>query len=220
MPLLLPFLALAASATTLDVDIDVGVGPHVLQANGPLGEAQPGYVAVAFDAYAVLDAKDLKKARKRVPKKYRKLMPKKEARVGLAYIPDQLLLSPSIDGGPSLWGASWSPLSLSQPIVDGKTFKVDFELGATATVAGIEGGETFDGWMIFARPGLAGKLEAELKLSKHLVLSAGYDGRAYLPQKLGEGTVGELDLSAPRQLWYLGGAFAQIHVRVPKKIDI
>jgi hypothetical protein len=225
MTFLLPLLSLQAQATSLDVDINVGLGPHVLQSNGALAEASSTYLALAFDGYAVLDAKDLKKARKRVPRKYRKYMPKHEARIGLAYIPDQLLLSPSMDSGaggasPAIWGASWTPISLSQALVDGKRFGVDLSLGATATVAGIEGGDTFDGWMVFARPGLSGKLEAEMKLSKRLVLSGGYNGRAYLPQELGEGTVGSFSAPGDRSLWYLGGGFVQLHVRIPKKVDI
>jgi hypothetical protein len=218
---LLPLLASVALAAPLNVDINVGLGPQYLQANGALGDAQPGYLALAFDAYAVLDAKDLKQVRKRVPRKYRKMVPKKEARVGLLYIPDQILVSPSLDGGPAIWGAGWSPLSVSETLVDGKRVRVDAGLSLVATVAGIHGGTpaTADTWTFFARPGLAGHAEVEVKLAKRLYLSAGYDGRAFLPQKLG-GSVTELGGFDEGSLWYLGGAFAQLHVRVPKKVSM
>ena len=216
---ILPLVASIGLAAPLNVDINVGLGPQYLQANGALGDAQPGYLAVAFDAYAVLDAKDLKQVRKRVPRKYRKMVPKKSARVGLAYIPDQFLVSPTLGGGPAVWGASWTPLSIGEPLVEGKRLRVDAGVGLTGTLAGIHGGTAVpaDTWTFFARPGLSGHAEVEVKLSKALYLSAGYDGRVYVPQKLG-GSVTELGGLDDGSLWYLGGAFAQVHVRMPKKI--
>ena len=208
----------SAHAVPLTVDVNLGAGPHWMQANGVLGDAAPGYLAASLDTYGVLDAKDLKTVRKRVPRKYRAMVPKKEARVNpYGFIPQQLIVSPGVAGGPAMYGASWTPITLSEDLIDGKRLNVDLALGATGTIAILPEDGVGERVTVFARPGLQARLEAELKLSRRFLLSAGYDGRVYLPQGLADEGFTKV---APGDdtLWYLGGAFAQLHYRFPKKI--
>lgn len=214
IPLLLTLLSPAHAGEGITVTGDLGLGPEWLHFNGPLGEARGSYPAVAFDLYGIVGAKQLKQLKKRVPKKYRAMMPKDELRVGPSiFIPDQLILAPSKDGGPQAWGMGWTPLAINVPVFKTPRVRLDASVAAAAAVVALEGGETFDGWMVFARPGLQGKIELEVPLAKFLVLSGGYDARVYVPQGLGEGGFGQLATDAG-SLWYMGGPFAQVHARV------
>ncbi len=207
-----------AHAVPITVDVNLGAGPHWMQANGVLGDAAPGYLAIPLDTYGVLDAKDLKKVRKRVPRKYRSMVPRKEARVNpYGFIPQQLIFSPGVAGGPAMYGASWTPLTLTQDVVETRRFDVDLAVGATGTIAILPDDGVGELTTVFARPGLEVRLEATLQLSRHFLVSGGYDGRAYLPQGLGDRGFTTF-VPGEDTLWYLGGAFAQLHYRFPKKI--
>ena len=218
--LLLTLLSPAQAGETLTITGNAGLGPQWLDFNGPLGEARGSYPAAVFDLYGIIEASQVKALRKRVPRKYRGLVPKGELRVGpSAYIPDQLIVAPSFDGAPQAYGLGWAPFSVNVPIVNKPRARLDASVALAAAAVAIEGGETFDGWMVFARPGLQGKVELEVPLAKFLVLSGGYDARVYVPQGLGEGGFGALSTKAGN-LWYMGGPFAQVHARVQVPVQL
>ncbi len=214
LTMLLALLASARATEAISITGDAGLGPEWLHFNGPLGEARGSYTAAAFDLYGILEAKQLKALKKRVPRKYRGMVPKDELRVGPSiFIPDQVILAPSKEGGAQAWGMGWTPLAVNVPIFKTPRVRLDASVAAAAALVAIEGGETFEGWMVFARPGLQGKVELEVPLAKFLVLSGGYDARVYVPQGLGDGGFGTLSTEAG-SLWYMGGPFAQVHARV------
>ncbi len=216
--LLAALFAAPAHAVPIEIDANVGIGPQWLSANGALGDAGPGFLAFPLDLYGIVDAGDLVKIRKHTPKKYKAMVPKSEIRVSPSiFIPEQLIISPEIGGGPAMYGASWTPLTLTHDFVDRSKVNVYVAAGPTLTVAVLPDDGIGQDPTVFARPGLKGKFEAEFDLPGPLVFSLGYEGRAYLPQGLDDGGF-ETVMPSRDTLWALGGAFVQVHVRFPKTI--
>ena len=216
--LLAALLSAPAHAVPIEIDADVGIGPQWLSANGALGDAGPGFLAFPLDIYGIVDPGDLQKIRRHTPRKYRSMVPKSEIRVSPSiFIPDQLIVSPQIGGGPAMYGASWTPLTLTHDLVHRSHVNLQIAVGPTLTVAVLPDDGIGEDPTVFARPGLKGKIEAEFELPGPLVLSLGYDGRVYLPQGLDDGGF-ETIMPGRDTLWALGGAFVQLHVRFPKTI--
>ncbi|MEN9785286.1 MAG: hypothetical protein RLZZ299_550 [Pseudomonadota bacterium] len=204
-----------ASAEPIKVPVDVAVGPAILSANADAGLGAGlagGFTAVELDVEAIIGPETLKKARKKVPKRYRKYVPKSEVRVRPSiFIPDLLIVSPARADAPNtLWGMGWTPIAVNVPFIKQKGLRLDASVGLTGVVALAEVG---DASTVLARPGLRGLVELEAKVAPRTFLSVGYDARALVPQ--------DLNGSAPGgDTWMLGGPFAQLHVRFPYTVDM
>ena len=211
-------LALAvheASAESFKVPVDVAVGPALLTANADAGLGTglaSGFTAIELDVEAIVGPEVLKKAKKKVPKRYRKYVPKSEVRVRPSiFIPDLLVVSPARADAPNtMWGMGWTPVAVNVPFVKQKGLRLDASVGLTGVVAvaDVGGGST-----VLARPGLRGLVELEAKVAPRTFLSVGYDGRALVPQDLNGDAPGGAT-------WLLGGPFAQLHYRFPYTVHM
>ncbi len=200
-----------ASAESLTVPVDVALGPALLTANADAGLAH-GFTAIELDVEAIVGPELLKKAKKKVPKRYRKYVPKSEVRVRPSiFIPDLIVVSPARSDAPNtMWALGWTPVAVNVPFVKQKGLRLDASVGLTGVVGLAGVGEAS---AVLARPGLRGLVELEAKVAPRTFVSLGYDARALVPQDLdGDG--------AGAATWLLGGPFAQLHYRFPYKVDM
>lgn len=212
-------LIASASATAVDVPIDIGVGPAAATFTGPMSEGGALHYAISISAAAVLDREFLRRHRNRVPQQYRSIVNSMgEARIGHAAIPDTIYISPNSQGT-SVYGANWSPIGVSLPIISGNEwFDVGLNAELVATYAYISSVDDSIGKTHFFRPGLGIGGGFNLELFANFSVSADWRSRFYPPQKLG-GSVVELgDLTG--SVWHIGQGSLELHYTFPFRVNI
>lgn len=217
LQLLLGMLLWAASpahAKKVTVPLDLGIGPTVLMAvPGPVFEDQPAHFGLMLSAAVVIDQATLKANKKKIPKQYRKMATQmREVRIGKIYVPETLILSPPI-WGTGMYGATWRPLSLGVPLVSTDGFSIDASAGLVLTAAFMHSTTLAAPWMVWLRPGLDLRIEAEGKLSDTVLISGGWTSRGYVPQVVGGNFFAVTPLD--QAIIHVGQPFLMLHVRVP-----
>ena len=201
-----------AFAEAVEVPVNVGVGPAFFFITGDVQENHSPHTGLQLDVAAIIDKPTLKKAKGKIPKKYRKqVLRLNEVRVGVLYIPDSLILSPGDGNKASVYGATWRPLSAGVPVGP-----LRFSAGALLTYAFMDG-DAIGGSTHFFRPGLDARVSFEAPLGDAFRVSAGWSSGLYVPQTLG-GAFETIDASgASNTVWHMGQAFAVLHYRFPYK---
>lgn len=208
-------------ATRATVPLQIGLGPAFYFLSGPLQEDQAPHYGVQIYARAIIEGENLKRARKKVPKKYRGFLAGDEVRIGHLLVPDALIISPRTERT-AIYGATWRPLAI-EPDFGGDRVKFNLGAGLMLTYAYIDTELTqeeqaaqpklFNGTTHFFRPGIDLRASVEVKLTDSWLFSGGWSSAFYPPQELGGEFLGwgELDRSA----WHFGQAFVLLHYRVP-----
>ena len=192
----------SAWAGMVDVPVEVGVGPAFSTFTGPLADEQPFHTGLSISAAAVLDQEFLRANRRRVPRQYRAAVTSMgEARVGVIFIPDTIFISPG-RGGTSIYGASWSPLSIGLPLIGGPSAGVSAKADAVLSAAWIHSPDEAIGTTWFLRPGLGIGVEAVAPLFGGLSIAAGWSSRFYPPQEIG-GSPEEI-VGLENSIWHEG----------------
>ena len=203
-----------ARAEPIDVPINVGVGPAGFMLNGAAGVAQPLYYGVKLDMAAIIDQSTIARYKNRIPAQYQAIAQSVgEARVGMLYIPDALILSPGVDS--SFYGATWRPVNVGIGLL--QTPRLEVGAGLVGTIAYLTS-RRMASPTVFIRPGvdLGASLEFSLNPAFHLKL--GWDQQAYIPQKLG-GAITELG-SGAESLWLMGQPYLELDFRFPYRANI
>jgi hypothetical protein len=194
----------------VEIPINVGVGPAFYFVTGDVQKDRSPLYGVQINVAAIIDKATLKKARKTIPKKYRKQVSKfDEVRISKIWVPDSLIVSPGNDDTASVYGVTLRPISLGIPIG-----ALSISAGALVTYAYFDG-EDIGGTTHFLRPGLDARAELEVAITESFLISAGWSSAVYIPQTLGGG-VGDVSFStASDTVWHIGQAFGVLHFRFP-----
>jgi hypothetical protein len=219
-------VAFPAEAAKITVPVDVGVGPAALTWSGAIAQDQPIHFGLSISAAAIVDQATLKKHRKKIPAQLRRqLTQMEEIRVGYLLIPDTLIVSPK-QQHTSMYGATWSPISLGVPFTDGPV-RIKAQGSALFTYTFIHSDDTSLGTTHFFRPGLGLGGHMEFPLGGDFHFSVAWRSGLYLPQRLGgaidalgpilSGALAEHpeDLDLRRSIWHVGQGSAQLHYRFP-----
>jgi hypothetical protein len=208
-----------AYAGQIEVPIDIGVGPALATFTGPMSEDGALHYAISISAAAVLDQEFLRRHRNRVPAQYRSIVNSMgEARIGHAAVPDTLYISPN-NQGTSVYGANWSPIGVSMPLVNGNDwFKAGLNAELIATYAYISSDDEKIGTNHFFRPGLGVGGGVMLGLFAGFSLTADWRSRFYPPQELGGAFLELGDLS--ESIWHIGQGSIELHYKFPFKTNI
>jgi hypothetical protein len=212
----------AADAKKVEVPVDVGVGPAAVTLfPAPPYAAQPWHPGLAISVEAVINKKTLRQNRKAIPKEYRQMVRgMDEVRISPSpLIPDTIWISPRVgDTLPvGLYGVTWRPMSVGVPLIKRKHLRVGAGAGLRLTVAVLHG-EGIDGAWVFARPGLDGRLNAEVKLTDTVLISAAWTSMLHVPQPV-DGAVWQV---APldQAVWHVGQGEVKLHVRFPYTVNL
>jgi hypothetical protein len=141
-----------------------------------------------------------------------------EARVGHAAIPDTIYISPN-SGGTSVYGANWSPIGLSIPVISGSDrFNAGLNAELVVTYAYISSDDENIGTNHFFRPGLGVGGGLMLNLFAGISITADWRSRFYPPQELGGSFLQLGDIS--QSVWHIGQASVELHYRFPFTTNI
>ena len=205
----------------ISIPIEIGVGPAGFNFSGMMNEDQLFYSGVSLSGEAIISNKMLRKNKHMIPKQYRKMaLAQEELRISKIWIPESILLS-SGSTGPSAFGASFRPVSLS--VVRAKKNKgLNVDLGARLTYAYINSEDTTIDNMHFLRVGLDGKAELRVPMGNKNSLGIGWASHAYIPPELivslGENNLDNLDMNNVH--WHVGQVFVKYYYRFPYKVNL
>ncbi len=207
------------NAAQVEVPIDVGVGPAMASFTGPMSEGDALHYAISISGAAVLDREFLRRHRNRVPQQYRSIVNSMgEARIGHAAIPDTIYISPNSQGT-SVYGANWSPIGISMPLVSGNDwFSAGLNTELVVTYAYISSDDENIGTNHFFRPGLGVGGGISLKMFAGLSITADWRSRFYPPQELG-GSFLQLG-HVSESVWHIGQASFELHYLFPIMISL
>lgn len=210
-----------SKASKATVPLQIGLGPAFYFITGPLQEDQAPHYGVQIYARAIIEGENLKRARKKVPKKYRGFLAGEEVRIGHLLVPDALIISPRTEHT-AIYGATWRPLAV-EPDFGSERVRFTVGAGLMLTYAYISTELTpeqqaaqpdlHNGTTHFFRPGVDLRAVMEVKLAEQWLFSVGWSSAFYPPQELGGDFLawGSLERSA----WHFGQAFALLHYRLP-----
>ena len=210
----------AQAGEKVEIPINVGVGPAVYSFTGVIADNQALHYGVALDIAAIIDKAAIKKHKKKIPKKYRKMVSKLgEARVGYMLIPDSLFLSPGEDGT-QIYGATWRPISVNVPLaLPGMKLKLGAGLVMSYSYIDITAeGDDSSSTTHFFRPGLDLRAHLEIPVTDSFILSMGWSSGFYVPQEIGGSfsAMGE----GKESLWHIGQGSVVLNYRFPFKTRI
>ena len=202
----------SSHAAKITVPVDIGVGPAAHIVTGPIHAAGGVQTGLKMSVQAIIDKKTIKKHRKKIPRQYRSAAKGvSEVRFSpSALIPDTLFLSPKGTSTTSMWGISWSPVSVGVPLLDAG-IKARAGVGLQFSYAYIDAEGL--GTTHFLRPGLAPGASVELPFSKTFLMSMGWNSQLYIPQEVG-GNITEMG-ALEESIWHIGQAFVKLHYRFP-----
>lgn len=213
---------------TAEVPINIGAGPAFYFLTGALQNEQAPHYGIKLETYAIADKKLLKKNRKKVPRKYRKLLKGvDQVRIGIAWIPDSLILSPG-EKNTSIYGATWRPLSLGIPLIKNPRLHLGAGLLMSYAYINTDYGDLPEserdpnlpeGTTHFLRPGADLRASVEIELTDTVALSGGWSSAFYVPQALGGG-IGDLGEGDDSAILHIGQAFVVLNIRIPHKTKI
>lgn len=215
--------------TTIEAPINVGVGPAAYFFNpGPVGEDQSPHYGIQISIAAVLDKRAIRKAKRKVPKKYRKLIGRQsEMRISHALIPDSLIISPRTQNT-GMYGITFRPLALGIPLIRkpvrlhlGTGLRLTYayihtEYDSPTTAANAASRPLAEGETHFFRPGLDLRADLEIPFSKTFLMSVGWTSAAYIPQQVHGGDFWSLG-DEDQRVWHIGQAYLMLHFRFPYK---
>ena len=229
-----------------EISVDIAVGGAGLMFPGAIQDDHSFHTSLRLDLKAIITHAIIKKNKKRIPKKYRKMVLKqKEIRFrpgALMFIPTNLIISPQEKT--QIYGANWSLMGLGiapglGPLRLGigaklelSAFYLSSELDLTQDTAQADmqsqmmstmmTSSDSDGTsMFFLRPGLSlgGDLEIPLQKDK-FAISIGWKSTAYLPQDIGGG-VGDMSFdNLDNSLWLMHQVYLDFHFRVPYSVRL
>ena len=200
----------ASRAAEVEVPLNIGIGPAAYLMTGPVYKDQPVHAGLKLSIAAVVDQATLRQARDRIPARYRSTAARVgEARVGLIYLPESLIISPKVRNT-GMYGATWRPLAAGFSLL--RRPRLSVSAGVLLTYLYMHS-ETLAAPMHFVRPGLNARVELEVPVSKAFLLGFGWDSQFYVPQRVG-GTPLEVDRPR-RSVWHLGQGFILLNFRVP-----
>jgi hypothetical protein len=213
---LLVLAPLRALASRVTVPVDVGVGPAAYFITGPLQDDQLVHLGLELDVEAVIDREWVRENPNAIPRRYRKMAKDiTEVRISPSiFIPDALFISPKLRNT-GMFGATWRPLALAQPIGSGAV-RLRLGAGLLLTYAFIYSDLATLPTTHFLRPGADLMAEVELKVTDSFLVSFGWASGFYIPQKLGSLGFGALEES----IWHVGQGFLQLHFRFPYTTNI
>ncbi len=216
-----------ATAAPVTVPFNVGVGPALQLLSGPVQRDQTFHFGLRLELAAVIDQATIQANKDRIPKKYRKMaagVTELRYRPSV-FIPETLIISPAF-GDTGVYGATWRFVGVGMPFGKGP---VRLRLGASLiltlavlhsnTLTGLDNEDV--PFVFFLRPGVDLVAEVEIKFTKNLLLSFGWNSAVHLPQVLRR-NAGTSLLSVPgdaasfeQSLWHFGQPFLMFHYRFP-----
>lgn len=210
-----------AWADSVEIPVQIGVGPSFALFTGPVQDNQAPHFGVRIYAKAILERRNLRRAKKKVPKKYRKLLKgQREVRIGHILVPETIFLSPKTNDV-GIFGATWRPLKLDLKLA--KSPRLSVGAGVLLTYAFVnvdldaEGRaanpDLADGPTHFFRPGVGASVDLEIPISDTFLISFGWNSGFYVPQEVGGDflAIGDLDKS----IWHIGEAYGLLNFRLP-----
>lgn len=219
---LLSFQSETWAKKKVDIPINIGLGPAAYFITGDIQTDQAPHYGIKIDLAAIISRKTIQDNKKKIPKKYHKLVNKVgQARIGHMLIPDALFISPKTNNT-GIYGVTWQPLSLNQPLLNA-WMKLDVGAGLLLSYAYIDrdilnGDGTLSNQIThFFRPGLELSANLDLPFSESFVLSLGWSSGFYLPQTLGEFTGIS---TGSDSIWHIGQAYALFNFRFPFTVKI
>jgi hypothetical protein len=217
--------AFSSNSFAAEVPINVGVGPSIFIIPDTVARTkiEPFY-GLNLKIKAIIDKATIEKNKDKIPAKFRSAVSKtNEVRIGYLYIPANIILTTGDDAEkPSLFGATWKPISIDLPVKLGSTsLSIGTELILTYALitvgSRVQDGETTSftrSTTHFIRPGLGLSAELEQPLTDQFVLSAGVTSSYYIPQRL-KGADDTRD-----SLWRMGEARVTLNYRFPIEIPL
>lgn len=210
------WLSGSANAGKVTIPVDIGLGPAAHLITGPVQEDQTLHTGLAMSVQAIIDKKTIKKNAKRIPRQYRKAAKQMdEVRFSPSiFIPDTLFISPKVENT-GIMGISWAPVGVGVPLIKrgvrvsaGAELRLTYAYLYSDTLSNTH----------FLRPGLAPRLVAEIPITKHFLVSTGWNSQLYIPQAVGGPIteMGELEDS----IWHIGQAFFKFHYRFPYTVQM
>lgn len=212
--LLLPW----AGAKRVEVPLDIGLGPAIHGISGPVREDQLWHYGARLSLEAIVDNKTIRKFKNRIPPQYRELaLSLDEVRIRPLWflLPKTVYLSPATERT-GVWGASWELVGLGVPLVR-TPFRLAPEVGIPLTWMNITS-TALPTPTNFVRLGLEGGVDLEVPITPGFLLSAGWASQLHIPQELGGG-VFEVGPKGTN-VWHIGQAYAEVHVRVPVTVNL
>ncbi len=199
-----------ARADQVELPLNIGIGPAVYVISGPIYKDQPVHFGLKLSLAAVVDQATLRQSKERIPTRYRKMASRfGEARVGLIYLPDNLIISPKFNNT-AVYGATWRPLAIGFSLIRRPRFTIN--TGLLLTYAYMYS-DTIRQPMHFLRPGIDLKLEFEIPVAKWFLISIGWASQFYIPQRVGGSPA--TAAKPNRAIWHIGQGFILLHFRMP-----
>ena len=212
-------------ASAVEIPINVGLGPSLFTIPDSILKTKiKPFTGVNVKLKAIIDKETIEKHKDRIPEKYRKaVLRTNEVRIGYLYIPAHIILAPGDDAGqPSIYGATWKPLSVDLPVKLGPAMlslgtELLFTYAAiteTTNSQNLQSTEKQKTTTHFIRPGLSLNSELEVPVSKSFLLSLGATAAYYIPQQL-KGSDTSRD-----PLWRIGELRATLNYRFPVEVSL
>ena len=223
----------SAKAARVEEPVDVGVGPATYFINNPIFLHHPVNVGLKISVAAVINRALIRRYRGKIPARYRRLTRRlREVKLRplvLGLIPDSLIISPTFQGT-QIYGVIFRPFALGLGIPLGPlnvSLSAGILLNYTYIISTTQlspGGPTFFTQPAvqithFLRPGIDAKLEFELPISEHFLISFGWASQVYVPQRLGASPFAEFG-PFESWVWHFGQAFLLFHFRFPFETNL
>ena len=208
------------SPKKVTVPINIGMGPSFNTFTGLLDSDQIYHYGLKLDLYAYIDKALLKKAKHKIPKKFRKMALKMDS---IKYrpsilIPNHLFISPKTKNT-GVFGASWRPISTGFALIKTSVLDLDLNAGPIITYAFMTSDNNkIEETINFFRPGIDINAELYIKFSRWFLISGGWTSAFYIPQRIDRGNGSFLKTGSPSDqncIWHIGTAFAMMHFRIP-----
>lgn len=222
----------SAKAARVEVPVDVGVGPATYFINNPIFSDQPAHFGLKISVAAVINRALIRRYRRKIPARYRRLTGRlREVKLRplvLGLIPDSLIISPALQRT-QMYGVVFRPFALGLGIPLGP-LNVSLSAGILINYTFIHstshlptGSSEFtqpaEQITHFLRPGIDAKLEFELPISEHFLISFGWASQVYVPQSIGASPFAEFG-SFGSWVWHFGQAFLLFHFRFPFETNL
>lgn len=219
------FCAFSNNTRAAEIPINVGLGPSVFMIPDAVAHSKiDPFYGLNLKIKAIIDKATIEKNKDQIPAKFRNAVSKtNEVRIGYLYIPSNILLSSgNTPDKPSIYGATWKPISLDLPVRLGSTsLSIGTELVITYAMMtvghrsqDVENDAITRSTTHFIRPGLGLSAELEQPLTERFLLSVGVSSSYYIPQRL-KGADDTRDA-----LWRIGEARATLNYRFPIEIPL
>ena len=213
---------LPLGAYAVEIPVNIGVGPSLFSLPDSIlkTRTQP-FWGLNLKVKAILDKATIEKHKERIPAQYRKAISKtNEVRIGYLYIPANLIIAPGNNNGqPSIYGATWKPLSIDLPVNLGPaSLSLGSELVLTYAAITTDLDDQTQGasnttTTHFLRPGLSLNAELDVPLGKSFLVSMGAASAYYIPQRL-KGVDETQD-----SLWRMSELRATFNYRFPVEVN-